>query len=112
MVLSTKDAVAGMQPLLSSGTKQGVTCHPVLTEGQAVTEDQYDPFVDSLRADKNLTEHLSGLRQVYSSLLDSGFIDTYIGIHFDVNTSASYVTVVSKTKYDFDKELAAVCSVQ
>ena len=91
---------------------QGVKSHPVFMEPCAVSHEQFDAFEDSL-AQEDLRLFGSDLRSVYSRLLDSGFFDGYLGLHFDVGRVTSYVTVVSHANYVFDMDFArALCPQQ
>lgn len=105
--------IALFKELTDSGILfQGVKSHPVFMEPCAVSHEQFDAFVDSL-VQEDLRLFGSYLRSVYSRLLDSGFFDGYLGLHFEIGRVTSYVTVVSHANYVFDMEFArALCPQQ
>lgn len=90
---------------------QGVSCHKVFMEPHATRNEQFEELIDLLRRKRKKKPNLHGLRGLrglrglYSKLLNSGFFDEYLGIHFDVNSVTSYVTVVSGWKWVFDMEM-------
>lgn len=107
MNVNASQALKEMKNKTDSGTLfQGVSCHPVFMGRQGVTHAEFDEFVDILgeHDDTFPYDAVVDLRGVYSRLLDSGFFDAYLGIHFDVNNVATYVTVVSGWKWSFDTE--------
>lgn len=107
--------VTSFKRLTDSGILfQGVESHPVFMEPCAVSCDQFETFVDSLvgYSREDLDLFASDLSNVYSRLLDSGFFDGYLGLHFDVDRVTSYVTVVSHANYEFDMHLARLLCPQ
>lgn len=92
---------------------QGVQCHRVFMVPQHVSPEIFDAFVDSLRTcPRSAKSHIADAKQLYGRLLDSGFFDIYLCIHFDVQLHSSYATVVSTAKYAFDKNLSRVVAAR
>ena len=89
---------------------QGVQCHPVFAEAQHVSTERFDKFVDLLRVSsaEALALYHEDITALYTRLLDCGFFDKYLHIHFDVLTTTSYATAVTNAKYTFDTRLARI----
>lgn len=89
---------------------QGVQCHPVFAEIQHVPTERFDEFVDLLRVSSAEALALYGqdVTALYTRLLDCGFFDRYLHIHFDVLATTTYATVVTNAKYALDTRLARI----
>lgn len=115
MSLVLREALSKFEQSTETGVIfQGVTCHPVFLQGHSVTVKQFDDFIDlfTVESAENLSEFSARLRGLYYRLLDAGFFDAYLGIHFDVDSVTSYVTVVSNTTFTFDMKLRRVTCAQ
>lgn len=108
VTLQTK--LSELQQLVNTGPIfQSVQCLRVFMVPQHVPPEIFDDFVDSLRASsRSAKSYIAEIKQLYGRLLDSGFFDIYLCLHFDVQLHTSYVTVVSTAKYAFDKKLSCV----
>lgn len=84
---------------------QRVAFHPVFTYPLPVDNDKFDEFMTLVHAcsPEDLAANQADIDYVYHRLLDSGFVDAYLGIYFDVHNVSSYATVVSSMMYAFDK---------
>ena len=92
---------------------QGVQCHPVFAEIQHVSTKRLDEFVDLLRVSsaEALALYRQDISALYTRLLDCGFFDSYLHVHFDVLATTTYATVVTNAKYAFDTRLARIDDV-
>jgi len=86
---------------------QGVQCHAVFMELQHVSHERFEDTIDSLRAcsPEASSAYHCDMKRLYYRLLDGGFLDNYLHLHYDVNLHTSYATVVSIAKYAFDMSL-------
>lgn len=105
-----QEKLSDLQQLVNRGPIfQGVQCHRVFMVPQHVSAEIFDGFVDSLReCSCSAKSYIAQIKKLYVRLLDGGFFDAYLCIHFDVQLHTSYVTVVSTAKYAFDKKLSCV----
>ena len=81
---------------------QGVQCQAVFMELQHVSHERFEDTIDSLRAcsPEASSAYHCDMKRLYYRLLDGGFLDNYLHLHYDVNLHTSYATVVSIAKVD------------
>lgn len=84
---------------------QGVVCHPVFANPFPLDNEQFDRFIKLVRSSSpdDLAVNKTDIYYVYHRLLDSGFVDAYLGIYFDVHNVTTCSTVASAMMYNFDK---------
>jgi len=96
-----------VKKIVDLAVKQGVVCHPVFLCRLPLDNEKFDELMTLVRACslEDLQANAVDIDHVYRSLLDSGFVDAYLGIYFDVNNTTSCATVVSAMVYALDRTL-------